>query len=889
VSPTSASAHGVITLIDLNKAIVLVSLTCGLPVSIGSAVSVGAQPSGSAVVRWDELPPLPDEHGFAGMYAGVSGGALIVAGGSNYPETPMREGGQPVWYDTIYVLAQPDYGSAKPDGSWKVAEQTLPRPMGCGVSVTYDNAVILCGGMTGDRALADVIRLNWDGRQIQITELPPLPQPAGYTCGALLGSTIFIAGGVDHPEGTRALHTFWALDLSQPPGKMAWQELIPWPGPARRSAVAAAQDGSFFLISGQVEADEKGEPKRVSPYLTDGYRYTPGKQTGEGDWRKIADVPHGVAAAASPALALGESHIGVLSGVDGSRLGTDTHAHAGFSRDIHVYHTITDTWLTRGRLPDGGARVTLPTTPWQGGWVVPSGESAPGRRSPKVLWARPVQRQSGLQLLDWFLIFLYLASLVVMGLYFARRENSTEDFFLGGRRIPWWAAGLSMFGTTLSAISYIAIPAVVYGSDWRRIAFVWMLIPAGFVAVRYFMPFYRRLNVTTAYEYLELRFNLKVRMFASGIFIASQLARVAVVVYLPALALASVTGLNIYACILCMGILCIIYTVLGGIEAVIWTDVIQVLVLMSAAVFALVLVLWHAGGLGKVVQIAAADAKFRPINLSWDITEMSLLVLVVGGFFGMLVEYSAGQATIQRYLTTPDERGAALGIWTSVLMSLFATPIFYALGTALYVFYKLNPQDLTPGKTDEIVPWFVVQQLPVGLSGLVIAGIFAAAMSSLDSAMNSAATAYVNDFHRRLKPTISDHSALGVARWFTALVGLFGTGMAILLVDAKELPIFDMWTVVMSLVVGGMSGVFILAVFTERGNSTGALVGLVVGAITPWVVQQTTDIQFYLYAAIGIVSCVVTGYVASLVLPGDDHDLTGLTVYSMDETRQVAR
>jgi SSS family solute:Na+ symporter len=660
-------------------------------------------------------------------------------------------------------------------------------------------------------------------------------------------------------------------------------ELPVWPGPERSSAVAAVQNGSFFLFSGyQVEADENGEPQLITPYLTDGYRYTPVKQGREGEWHRIADVPRGVAAAASPALALGDSHIALLSGVDGSLLGTDPQTHPGFSRDIYVYHTITDTWLRRGQVPEDGARVTLPTTPWQGGWVVASGERSPGRRSPQVLWARLIERQSGMLPLDWIVIAVYLASLVAMGLYFARREQSTEDFFLGGRRVPWWAAGLSMFGTLLSAISYMAVPAVVYGDDWRRLGFAWLALPAGYVAIRYFMPFYRRLHVTTAYEYLERRFNVTIRMFASGLFIVSQLARVAVVVYLPALALASVTGLNVYACIGFMGALCIAYTVLGGIEAVIWTDVIQVVVLMSAAVLCLGIVLWHAGGIGNALAIASADHKFDTQLWSWDLTEMSVVVIVIGGFFGSLVDYSSGQDTIQRYLTTPDERGAARGIWTAVLMSIFAAPIFCGLGTALYVFYKLNPQDLMPGKTDEIVPWFVVQQLPVGVSGLVIAGIFAAAMSSLDSALNSAATAYVNDFHRRLKPSISDARALTVARRVTALVGLFGSGMAVLLVNVKELPICDMWAVVIGLIVGGMSGVFMLAVFTERANSKGALVGVVVGAITPWIVQQKTDIQFYMYTAVGILSCLVAGYLASLVLPDDDHDLTGLTIYSMD-------
>jgi N-acetylneuraminate epimerase len=195
------------------KTVLVQSFGCLIAIVL-AATSHAAQQSGPPVVRWEELPALPDDLGFGGMYAGVSGGALIVAGGANFPDEPFWEGGQKRWYDTIYVLEDPK-------GAWQVAQHKLPQPMGYGVSVIYQDSLILCGAVVEDRALSDVVQLKWDGLQIELTELPALPQTAGYTCGALLGSTIYIAGGVDHPDATEALHTFWALDLAVPSGDMA--------------------------------------------------------------------------------------------------------------------------------------------------------------------------------------------------------------------------------------------------------------------------------------------------------------------------------------------------------------------------------------------------------------------------------------------------------------------------------------------------------------------------------------------------------------------------------------------------------------------------------------------------------------------------------------------
>ena len=199
-----------------------------------------------------------------------------------------------------------------------------------------------------------------------------------------------MAGGIDSPGATKALHTFWALDLSKPRTERRWVELEAWPGPERFQSVAAVLDGAFYLLGGiRLEKGPDGKPKRIAPYLTDAYRYTPGKGGAKGRWERIADLPRGVAAAPCPALALPPCHVLVFGGVDGSLLGVDVPKHPGFSREILAYDAATNTWAKGGLLPAGSSRVTAPTVSWRGSCAVVSGERAPGRRSPKVYWAKP--------------------------------------------------------------------------------------------------------------------------------------------------------------------------------------------------------------------------------------------------------------------------------------------------------------------------------------------------------------------------------------------------------------------------------------------------------------------------------------------------------------------
>lgn len=813
--------------------------------------TAGAEPTGErSPLDWSQLPDLPVA--VSGHFAGVASGKLIVAGGAHFP-TPLFEGGEKVWVDDVYALA--------PDAdAWRHVGQ-LPAPSAYGGSITTEDGLICIGGGDAKRHSRHVYRIELSGDDLRFEDLPALPRRCAFCSAAILGKTIYVVGGREAPDSPTALHTLWSLDLEDTAS--GWRELEPWPGPPLMLAVVAAQAESLFVISGvSLVPGPDGQP--VRRYHTEGYRYSPGR-----GWTTMTSAPQPIVAA--PAIAAGQSHVLAFSGDDGAladQVWTLKDKHPGFSHSILAYHTITGQWTTLDEAPC--ALVTTNVVEWNGRFVIPGGEDRPGHRAAAVHAATPKSVAVPFGALNFTALGLYLASLIVMGWYFSRRENSTEMFFLGGRRVPWLAAGISIFGTQLSAITFMAIPAKAYATNWvYLLANLCIPIVAPLVVFIY-LPFFRRLNVTTAYEYLEMRFSVPVRLFGSLTFLLLQLGRMGIVLFLPAIALSTVTGLDIYGCILVMGLLATIYTVMGGVEAVIWTDVVQVIVLLGGALLSLGIIVWNLdGGMSAVLSVGAANDKFHLLNWSWDYTITAVWVVVLGNIFSNLVPYTSDQTVVQRYLTTRDERRAASSVWAAALLAIPASVLFFGLGTALFVYYRAMPEHLSPWmSTDAIFPWFISHELPPGISGIVVAGLFAAAMSSLDTSMNSGAAVIVHDFLKRFSLTRTERAQFSAARWLTLALGVFGTATALLMATYEVRSLWDVFLTLIGLFGGSLAGVFALGVFSRRANASGALLGAACSVIALYWVRTQTDVHFFLYAAIGIVTCFCVGYVSSLVLPG---------------------
>src|ERR1043166_8535698 len=306
-------------------------------------------------LKWRELPPLPDRVGFAGMFAGVGGGALLVAGGANFPDAMPWDGGKKVWYDSIYVLA-------KADGRW-ITGFKLPHALAYGVSVSTKDGVICAGGADADEHFANVFRLRWRKGKTITEQLPSLPQAVANACGALVGNTFYVSGGIEKPDATNCLKNFWALDLSALHPQ--WKEMPAWPGPARMLAVAGTDGDTLFLFSGaELFADPQGKP--VRRYLTDAYAFN--LRTG---WRRIADLPRPAVAAPSPAISF-DGKLLIVSGDDGALVNFEPKStHPGFPRDVLAYDARSNQWT---RLDDAPfSRATAPVAHWNKQAVIPGG------------------------------------------------------------------------------------------------------------------------------------------------------------------------------------------------------------------------------------------------------------------------------------------------------------------------------------------------------------------------------------------------------------------------------------------------------------------------------------------------------------------------------------
>ena len=851
--------------------------TASLGVCLVAIMFAAGNARSAEFLSWEELPELPHSLGVAGPFAGVHNDALIVAGGANFPRPVWETDKQ--WVTDVHVLVRQKSSEPK----W-VSAQTLSRRVAYGASVSTPDGVVCMGGNDGRQTFADVQLLQWNQQQnrLEVTSYPPLPEPCAFGSATLLGEKIYLAGGQSSQELSSAMTNFWSLDLRHKGDldRFQWQRLTAWPGDSRALNLTVHQhngyDDCVYVISGRRQSDD-GEFE----FLKDVWEYAPVRQT----WRRRADTPRPVMAA--PGIGIGQSHILVLGGDDGrlfTRADELKDDHPGFPRDALLYHTITDRWCTAGVMPQNA--VTTTAIKWGDAIVVPSGEIRPRVRTPKILEAhlgRP-NRQFGA--LNYAVLFTYLFAMVGVGFYFTNKNRNTDDFFRGGKHLPWWAAGCSIFATMLSSLTYTGVPSKAFAQDWVYMVGNVMIPVVAVVAVYVALPFYRRIDATSAYEYLELRFNRTVRLFGSLSFTLFHIFRMSVVMSLTALALAVATPLTPIQSVLLMGVLSITYCTLGGIEAVVWTDTVQTFVLLGGACFALCLLVAEVdGGISTLWATGIADGKFRMANFHTDVTNarIAIWVVVVGGIAQNISSYTADQAVVQRYMTTSTEKLAARSIWTNAWLSIPASLLFFGIGTALYVFYQTHPEKLDPmATTDQIFPLFIATEMPVGIAGLLVAGIFAAAQSTVSTSMNSTATSIVTDLMRPFDLCRSERGYFVAARILTVLMGVIGTGFAIIFIDPQIKSLFDAFLKVIGLFMGVLGGLFVLGVLTRRANGPGAVVGALVGAAVMLWLWSSTRVNGYLYTASGIGACVVAGYFASLVIPASQQDLRNVTIYTLE-------
>jgi SSS family solute:Na+ symporter len=438
--------------------------------------------------------------------------------------------------------------------------------------------------------------------------------------------------------------------------------------------------------------------------------------------------------------------------------------------------------------------------------------------------------------IDLVVFLLYLIGISIFGGSFFKKNKTSAAFTLGNGNIPGWVVTMSIFATFVSSISYLALPGIAYMTNWNAFVFSLSIPIAAVISIRYFIPVYRKINSPSAYTYIDQRFGSWARIYVSLCYILTQVMRVGTILYLLALALHTVIAWSIAPIIILTGVLVALYSVLGGIQAVVWTDAIQGIILIVGAVFcALYLVFAMPEGPLQIFEIATANDKFSLGSFGTELSKQTFWVVLVYGIFINLQNYGIDQNYVQRYMASKSDLEAKKSAFLGGFLYLPVSALFLFIGTGLYAYYSVYPgllpeSILSSNSGDVVFPFFIVDQLPVGLRGLLVASIFAAGMSTVSTSFNSTATVILTDFYRKyFKNEASDRESLRVLYGSTIIISIIGISIGIAMINVKSA--LDTWWKLASVFSGGMLGLLLLGMFTKVKKPFAAIVGVLAGIL----------------------------------------------------------
>ena len=812
------------------------------------------------------------QEGLAGSFFGKQGDWFILAGGANFPHGKPWEGGVKTFSKEIFVFSE-----SNNQFQLISASDNLPIGVAEGAYASTSKGVLCIGGQTPDGLSNNVLLLNYNGKDVTVETYPELPFAVKNATAAIVSNRVYLLGG--QKEDGESTNQFLMLDLNSL--DKGWQSMPNFPVAVSAATMSAQQDGeeiSLFVFGGRAIGDDN-----LTNFYSSVYNY----RTSKNEWTTRSDIRLDETTLIELSMAvsapIGATHIALVGGDNGQIFNQVERAinqndvsardslwinHTGFNDKILLYNTVTDTWFELDNPRKTPVAVSSIVSDGKQIYIA-GGEIRPGVRTPEIM-RMTATVDSSFGWVNYAVLVVYFVGMLFLGFFFMKDNEDTNDFFKAGGRIPWWAAGISIFATTLSAITFISIPAKSYATDWRMLLFNLAILMVAPIIIRFFLPFFRRFNFETAYQYLEVRFNRGIRWMASALFVFFMVSRIAIVLFLPSLALNAVTGFSVYFSIIVMGVVTIIYCTSGGMEAVIWGDVIQGFILIAGALVAFAyMVMGVDGGIGTFWDTAITHNKFTWLDFRFDLTQPVFWVVLLGGIANTLITYSSDQSVVQRYMTTKDEKETSKSIWLNGIISVPVSIIFFLLGTGLYVFYISNPANMsiTNPNVDSVFPQFIVSEMPVGFAGLLIAAIFAAAMSTLSSNINSVSAVVTSDFYKTLWPKTSLKSNMRVARWTGIIVGAFGIGMALILATWDIASLWDQFNTFLGLLTSGLGAIFFLGIFFPRVGATAAFIGLISGIGVLVLVQGNTNLSFLLYGLIGMVSSIVVAYLLSFIFP----------------------
>jgi len=495
--------------------------------------------------------------------------------------------------------------------------------------------------------------------------------------------------------------------------------------------------------------------------------------------------------------------------------------------------------------------------------------------------------------LDLAVIAAYMITLVSLGLRFSRRQTSTDRYFTARRSVPGWAMGLSLLATLISSVTFIAYPGSAYAGDWANLVPGFMVVVVLGLVGLVIIPFFRHVVGTSAYEYYGKRFGYGARVYSSIAFAAGHFSKMGFVFYLLALTVSSMTGWNTDHVIIGVAAITVAYTLVGGIEAVIWADVLQGFVLWAGILICLGFLLFlPPGGPAEALHLAWANHKIYLGSMKPDLSKPTFLVLSLYGFFFYLQKYTADQTIVQRYLVARSDREALRGIALGAVLCVPVWTLFMLIGSLCWSFYRATGEALpsTISKADQVFPHFITTHVPPGLAGLFLAALFGAAMANLSSDFNSLSAIGVEDYYCVWRPRASERQKLIVAKAIVACCGVLCVVVSIALAHTNGTAL-SLWYTLSAIVAGGLAGLFLLGFLSERAGRTGAYIGISASLVfTAWATltldggkvwnlgKYNFPFHNYMIGVIGHIVLLAAGYAASLVFPNRDPAARELTL-----------
>ncbi len=801
-----------------------------------------------------DIPPLAVD--LTGGFAATGKEMLVIGGRTAVGEREI----------SVWSLSFEKGGKT----AWAKAEARAPV---WSASAQRGDDIVCAGGIWEGNPTDRVLKLGLADGKVTATELPKLPKPLAGAGAAVIGTKLLVFGGISSVDPPVFENALWTLDLDQPGA--AWTSAAPLPGPGRAFAAVTAQYDALCVFGGLVTGNDAPAASNEAWM----FRLTPPEASLRSGWTRVADVPHpSVGAVAFP---VGQSAVALAGGGDAVPAALfPAQAELASERAPALFHTITDAWCDFNQ-PLGMKSVLAAqqTSKLETRFLVLG--AASGSDDIRLNEFKIVRTVGSLSWVDYLVIACYFLFIATIGMIASRRQKSSADFSLAGRNVPWWVAGISMFATGASAISFMAIPALAFSTNLVFLFPIIIYVFAYFVQSRLIFPLLRRMEITSTYEYLERRFNRTLRLIASAQCIVFQtFGRASVVLVLPSLAISATTGISVYVSVVLMWAITTVYTAAGGFQAVVYTDVFQGLLKFFAPLCMIGLCIFTIpGGPKEFVNIGMLHHKFDFALMTWDATLPAVWILFIATFMGGTIVQAGDQPTIQRVFSSPEKevrRVAAMSAVCGVLISVVTN----VLGIAIFSYFHANPAKLDPlAQNDKIVPLFVIQALPHGFVGMVIAAIFASAMTTVASSMNSSATVFTEDFYMRFRPDATDKRRVLVLRVSSTIVGLVALGIALLLATLNLKSLMVTWSIISALLGGGIVGVFSLGMFTRRANGFGAVSGAIISIVVTACVKFYTPLHWQTLIPIAILSCMVTGYFFSLFSP-QRKDLLGLTIFT---------